>query len=55
MQRELNPERLAEELAVLLDPETNASMRRTLGEVTEKLGTGGASERAAQFILKFLQ
>jgi lipid-A-disaccharide synthase len=55
MQRELNPERLAEELAVLLDPETNASMRRTLGEVTEKLGPGRASERAAQFILKFLQ
>jgi lipid-A-disaccharide synthase len=54
MQNELNGERLAAELQKLLDPQANTSMRALLREVTAKLGEGGASQRAAESILKFI-
>ena len=55
MQNELNGERLARELIALLDPERNRAIRDELGEVSEKLGEGGASRRAAQAILEFVK
>jgi lipid-A-disaccharide synthase len=54
MQHDLNGENLAQELLKLLDPETNKAMRSKLKEVSERLGEGGASTRAAQAILRSL-
>jgi lipid-A-disaccharide synthase len=54
MQNELNGERLAAELKKLLDPQANTAMRALLRQVTAKLGAGGASQRAAESILKFV-
>jgi lipid-A-disaccharide synthase len=55
MQDDLNGERLAEELLLLLDKERNAAMRTRLREVSNELGEGGASERAAERIIDLLQ
>lgn len=55
MQNDLNGARLAEELLSLLEPARNRAARTALHEVTEKLGEGGASKRAAEQILKFLE
>lgn len=55
IQNEFTCETLATELFRLLEPETNQKMRERLGEVTETLGRGGASKRAAEAILNFLQ
>ena len=55
MQDDLNGERLAGELLSLLDRERNAEVRKRLREVTLQLGEGGASERAAEWILDELQ
>ncbi len=54
MQSDLNGERLAQELLALLDPDRNRMMRDELLDVTEKLGEGGASSRAARAILEFI-
>jgi len=54
IQSEFTPEALANDLTRLLEPETNATMRLRLAEVSEKLGHGGASKRAAQAILRLL-
>jgi lipid-A-disaccharide synthase len=51
MQDDLNGERLANELLSLLDKERNAAMRRRLHEVAHQLGEGGASRRAADYVL----
>ena len=45
---------LAEELFVLLELKKNREMREKLKTVSDKLGSGGASKRAAQFILEEL-
>ncbi len=55
IQDEFTKENLSAELFRLLEPETNREMRERLSEVTETLGRGGASKRAAQAILNFLQ
>ncbi len=55
MQDQFTGENLTHELLKLLDPETNRAARATLRDVAEKLGQPGASQRAAQSILKFLQ
>jgi lipid-A-disaccharide synthase len=55
MQDDLNAELLAKELLLLIEPERNRSMRADLHEVAEKLGEVGASRRAAQEILSFIQ
>jgi lipid-A-disaccharide synthase len=55
MQNDLNGERLAQELLALLAPDRNRTMRDALLEVSEQLGTGGASLRAAQVILQFIK
>ena len=55
MQDDLNGERLANELLSLLDAKRNGAMRQRLHEVAHQLGEGGASERAAEFILAALR
>ena len=54
IQDHFTPPRLAEEIGRLLDPAANRSMREQLGEVTRNIGAPGASDRAAQAILSFL-
>ncbi|MGB7070734.1 MAG: lipid-A-disaccharide synthase [Pyrinomonadaceae bacterium] len=49
------PEAVSGELFRLLEPETNAQMRRKLKEAAETLGHGGASMRAAKAILKVIR
>jgi lipid-A-disaccharide synthase len=52
MQNDLNGERLAEELMALLDAERNRNTRSRLREATARLGKGGASQRAAEAVLR---
>jgi lipid-A-disaccharide synthase len=54
MQDELTGENLSAGLLQLLEPETNKAMRESLREVAQKLGPPGASQRAAEQILKLL-
>jgi lipid-A-disaccharide synthase len=54
MQDDLNGERLANELLLILDEKRNADARRRLREVAHELGDGGASERAAEWVLHAL-
>ena len=54
MQDELTGENIVTELMKLLDAGTNERMREQLREVKQKLGAPGASQRAAESILKFL-
>jgi lipid-A-disaccharide synthase len=54
MQNDLTGERLAAELLQLLDPETNTRARAKLADVARNLGEAGASERAAESIIRFL-
>jgi lipid-A-disaccharide synthase len=54
MQDQLTGENLANELLKLLNLETNKAMRSKLREVAHNLGEPGASQRAAELILKSL-
>jgi lipid-A-disaccharide synthase len=54
MQDDLNGERLAHELFLLLDQKRNEDARERLREVANELGEGGASNRAAEKILEVL-
>jgi lipid-A-disaccharide synthase len=54
MQDDLNGERLASELLLLLDEKRNTDMRTRLRGVADQLGEGGASQRAAEHILQAL-
>lgn len=54
MQNELNGEQLARELFTLLEPERNRTIRDEMRQVSAKLGEPGASQRAAESILRFL-
>jgi lipid-A-disaccharide synthase len=54
MQHDLEGGRLAEELLKLLEPEANKSQRDSLKIVAHQLGENGASNRAAEAILKEL-
>jgi lipid-A-disaccharide synthase len=51
MQDELNGERLAAELMLLLDDQRNQTLRDRLHDVAHQLGESGASRRAAERIL----
>ena len=55
IQNQFSPTAVAMELRRLLDAETNTAFREKLREVRKKLGTGGASKRAAEAILNFLE
>ena len=52
IQDDFTPEILSRELFDLLEAENNKKMRADLHEVSDKLGHGGASKRAAQAILR---
>jgi lipid-A-disaccharide synthase len=54
IQDDFTKETLSEELFRLLEKHTNKKMRERLREVSDKLGHGGASKRAAEAILKIL-
>jgi lipid-A-disaccharide synthase len=55
MQDDLNGERLADELFLLLDEKRNKEIRARLREIANQLGEGGASQRAASCILETLR
>ncbi|MGI8494651.1 MAG: lipid-A-disaccharide synthase [Pyrinomonadaceae bacterium] len=55
IQSDFTSENLSRELFRLLEPENNRAMREELSNVVETLGRGGASERAADAILSFLE
>ena len=55
IQDDFTKESLSRELFELLDPENNLKTRRELEEVVATLGHGGASDRAADAVLNFLQ
>ena len=55
MQDDLNGERLANELLLLLDEKRNENARQRLHEVAHQLGEGGASRRAAGVVMDALQ
>src|SRR5258705_12653315 len=55
MQDDLNGERLANELLLLLEEKRNEDMRSRLREGANQLGKGGASQRAANVVLDALQ
>jgi lipid-A-disaccharide synthase len=55
MQNDLTGERLAEELTKLLDRERNEEARERLKQAASRLGTGGASARAAHAILQAIK
>jgi lipid-A-disaccharide synthase len=52
IQDDFTPEVLSRELFDLLEAENNEKMRNDLRKVSDKLGHGGASKRAAQAILR---
>jgi lipid-A-disaccharide synthase len=54
MQNDLTGERLADELKTLLDKDQNEAARVRLKEAASRLGTGGASRRAARAVLQKL-
>ena len=54
MQNDLTAENLTGEILKLLEPAINANARKQLAEVHHRLGEGGASERAAELIIDFL-
>jgi Lipid A disaccharide synthetase len=52
IQQDFTPERVADEaLRVLTDPAKAAAVKRDLRDVRTRLGTRGASQRAAQSVL----
>jgi lipid-A-disaccharide synthase len=55
IQNEFTKETLSKELFRLLETIENKKMRTRLNEVIQTLGDGGATQRAAQAILFFLQ
>lgn len=55
IQDDFTAQTLSQELFRLLEPENNRKMREQLREVTDKLGHGGASKRAAEFILREIE
>ena len=55
MQDDLNGERLADQVLLLLDEKRNENARERLREVANQLGEGGASQRAAECVLDALQ
>jgi lipid-A-disaccharide synthase len=55
IQDDFTPAALAEELFRLLERTENQKMRARLRSVTDKLGRGGASKRAAEFILNVIK
>ena len=54
MQTDLTPDNLVQEIIKLLDPKRNEAAREEMRRVRNLLGEAGASDRAADVILRFL-
>jgi len=55
IQKDVNPERMANELlAILTDEKRKSQMRRDMSGISEKLGSPGAAERVAQLALEII-
>lgn len=54
IQYDLTPKTLSDELFRLIDDKTNEQIRHKLKAATESLGTGRASERAADAVMRFI-
>lgn len=54
LQTAVTPERIAEELTAMLLPEKRQSMQAALRQVKAKLGSSGASEKAAEVAMRLL-
>lgn len=54
IQNDCTGEKIADEVLRLLEPEVNRTFRNRLNEISISLGKGGASQRAAEAILKEL-
>ena len=54
IQDDLTPANLEKELSNLLEPGKNREVRERLKKVVDTLGLGGASQRASEAVLKFL-
>ncbi|MEQ1921287.1 MAG: lipid-A-disaccharide synthase [Pyrinomonadaceae bacterium] len=54
IQNEFTGETLSDEIIRLMQPDVNAEMRVRLKETADKLGQGGASDRAAKSILRLV-
>ena len=54
MQTDLTPDNLVQEIVKLLDPKRNEAARVEMRRVRNLLGEAGASDRAAEIILRFL-
>ena len=55
IQSDFSARRLADELLALLEEKRNASVREELRTAVNKLGEGGASQKAALLILELLE
>lgn len=55
IQDDFTAQSLAAELLRILEPDENARIRNELKATVEKLGTGGASKRAAEAIIKLVE
>ena len=55
MQDDFNGESLSREIISLLAPERNQLMREELKEVVKRIGEPGASQRAANAIVEFIE
>jgi lipid-A-disaccharide synthase len=56
IQKEVNPRRIADEaLRILRDPILSRKMTESMGEVRQKLGEPGASQRAARIVTSLLR
>jgi lipid-A-disaccharide synthase len=55
IQQDCTPAKIAESVSGLLNKDTRARMREELGQVKAKLGTPGASQRAAKIIHKMVK
>lgn len=54
IQEDLTPQKLADELFRLIEPDENKAIREELAKAVDKLGHGGASKRAAEAIVRIL-
>jgi lipid-A-disaccharide synthase len=54
MQNDLDGPRLADELMLLLEPQRNQELREELHRIADRLGDSGASQKAAEAILREL-
>jgi len=54
IQNEFTVEKAAEHISVMLQPDNNYEIRKSLHVVREKLGKPGASKRAAEVISDFI-